>query len=206
VAAIEAPMERNVPLEAFRPYATILTDAKGEVVFCNRKAALLLGSRVRQIVGRRCWEVMGLVDAAGVPFCCASCPVQQQVARGTLEPRHRVIAISARGAPLDLELFTFAIPPRSPGRQPILHLVRPAAIDVDYPAASPELVDKLTSRERQILRLLAAGCDTAAIASRLYISATTVRNHVQHILAKLGVHDRLQAILALLQSRGTHVE
>jgi DNA-binding CsgD family transcriptional regulator len=199
-------MERNVPLDTFRPFATIVTDAKGDVVFCNRKAATLLGRRARQVIGRRCWEVVGLVDAAGVPFCCSNCPVQRQAIKGALQPRHRVIALSARGAPLDLELLTFVVPPRSPGRQPILHLIRPAPIDVEVAGAAPSLVGQLTSRETQILRLLAAGCDTSAIASRLFISAATVRNHVQHILGKLGVHGRLQAILALIQNRDAGAE
>jgi len=60
---------------------------------------------------------------------------------------------------------------------------------------------RLTPREKEILDLLACGWSTSAIASRLYISQATVRNHVQHILAKLGVHGRLEAILTLLRGR-----
>jgi two-component system nitrate/nitrite response regulator NarL len=51
----------------------------------------------------------------------------------------------------------------------------------------------LTRRERDILRLLAAGASTRAMAERLHVSPATVRNHVQHILEKLGVHSRLEA-------------
>ena len=54
--------------------------------------------------------------------------------------------------------------------------------------------ESLTARERQILDCLAQGLGTAAIAERLSISRTTVRNHSQRILAKLGVHSRLQAV------------
>jgi DNA-binding NarL/FixJ family response regulator len=53
---------------------------------------------------------------------------------------------------------------------------------------------KLTPREDEILRLLARGIDTGGIAAELMISRTTVRNHIQHILHKLGVHSRLEAI------------
>ena len=52
----------------------------------------------------------------------------------------------------------------------------------------------LTGRELEILRLLAAGLSTAAIASDLSISSTTVRNHVQRIITKLKVHSRLAAV------------
>lgn len=52
----------------------------------------------------------------------------------------------------------------------------------------------LTDRELEILGLLATGSSTAAIASNLSISSTTVRNHVQRIITKLQVHSRLAAV------------
>jgi DNA-binding NarL/FixJ family response regulator len=52
----------------------------------------------------------------------------------------------------------------------------------------------LTAREMEILRQLAKGRATAEIAERLHVSRTTVNNHVQHILRKLGAHTRLEAI------------
>ena len=52
-----------------------------------------------------------------------------------------------------------------------------------------------------MLNLLSRGLDTPGVADSLCISSTTVRNHVQHILAKLEVHGRLPAILAMLQER-----
>jgi DNA-binding NarL/FixJ family response regulator len=52
----------------------------------------------------------------------------------------------------------------------------------------------LTRREIEILRLLACGLQTAAIAERLRVSRATVKNHVQNLLAKLGLHSRLEAV------------
>ena len=52
----------------------------------------------------------------------------------------------------------------------------------------------LTSREREILQLIAEGLTNGAIATRLFISVNTVRNHVQSILGKLGVHSKLEAL------------
>ncbi|MDF0643964.1 MAG: PAS and helix-turn-helix domain-containing protein [Nitrospira sp.] len=52
----------------------------------------------------------------------------------------------------------------------------------------------LSLREKEVLRLLAAGKTAKDIADMLYISAVTVRNHIQHILEKLGAHSRLQAL------------
>ncbi len=58
----------------------------------------------------------------------------------------------------------------------------------------PARLCALTSREQQILQLLAEGLAATAIARRLYISLATVRNHTQHILAKLGMHSKLEAV------------
>ncbi|UCE90537.1 MAG: response regulator transcription factor [Pseudomonadota bacterium] len=52
----------------------------------------------------------------------------------------------------------------------------------------------LTRREREVLMLLAEGLPGTAIASRLAISVTTARNHIQHLHAKLGVHSKTEAV------------
>ena len=57
----------------------------------------------------------------------------------------------------------------------------------------------LTARERQCLELLVEGQDTAAMVSRLGVSAATVRTHVQALLTKLGVHSRLEAAAFAVQ-------
>jgi pimeloyl-ACP methyl ester carboxylesterase/DNA-binding CsgD family transcriptional regulator len=64
------------------------------------------------------------------------------------------------------------------------------------PAGSGALVlDELTSRENQVLELVAQGLDNATIGDRLHISERTARNHVSAILAKLGINTRAQAIV-----------
>jgi DNA-binding CsgD family transcriptional regulator len=55
----------------------------------------------------------------------------------------------------------------------------------------------LTPREMQVTRVLATGCSTAALADVLDISVHTARRHLEHILAKLGVHSRAAAVAML---------
>lgn len=54
----------------------------------------------------------------------------------------------------------------------------------------------LSTRERDVLRLVAEGCRDQEIAARLYLSHHTVANHVRNILAKLGVSSRAAAVAA----------
>lgn len=56
------------------------------------------------------------------------------------------------------------------------------------------LLADLTDREREVLRLLAQGTRNDAIAQRLFISPQTVQTHVRNLLAKLGVHSKLEAV------------
>jgi len=56
------------------------------------------------------------------------------------------------------------------------------------------ILDALTRREMEVLRLLAAGGDASTIAAQLHVSPLTVRTHIRSVLAKLDVHSQLQAV------------
>jgi DNA-binding NarL/FixJ family response regulator len=66
--------------------------------------------------------------------------------------------------------------------------------------APPRALDDLTTREREILRLIALGLSNAEIGRELFISETTVKTHVTHVLQKLDLRDRVQAVVLAYQT------
>ncbi len=79
--------------------------------------------------------------------------------------------------------------------KPIPATTRPCFLD-QAPTPSPDpAIDTLTSREHDDLQQIVAGCSNQEIAANLYLSEATVKSHVGHILTKLALRDRVQAVI-----------
>jgi DNA-binding NarL/FixJ family response regulator len=82
------------------------------------------------------------------------------------------------------------------GPTAVERLLRRFSVPVDDHPMDSAAVGSLTDREAETLRLLANGLSNAEIAATLVVSETTVKTHVSNLLRKLGVRDRVQAVIA----------
>ena len=178
----------------------------GRIVFWNRSAERLLGYAAREVVGKPCCDVFVGRDPAGNRLCYQGCHVQTLVKRGEAVEHFQMATRTKAGRPVWLDISILAVPGARRDAATTVHLFRDVttAHEVEtlvrerLTQTRPPLDDgqpspELTRRELDILRLMVAGASTRAMADRLHVSPATVRNHVQHILDKLGVHSRLEA-------------
>lgn len=181
----------------------MMADAYGRVVLWNRAAERLLGRVAAEVIGRPCCDVLRGTDSAGDSVCRPGCPILAAARQGESTAAFDLDVETAAGRPLTLNVSTLASPPDGTTGALLVHLFREAKARPSgqarngHPAGGPggsNGSSPLTPRELEVLRLLAAGANTRMAAQRLGVSPATVRNHVQNLLGKLGVHSRLQAV------------
>jgi DNA-binding CsgD family transcriptional regulator len=177
-------------------------DPDGRLLAVNRRGAELLGCVGREVLGKPCDQVVGGLDIEGRPFCSIDCPAVQ-LARDGRAIAPLVISVGgAAGARRWCRILVLPLAAGDEGMPCLVHCALPADNELRMRAylggvaARAQLAVRvgLTRREQEILDLLALPLDTRAVADRLHLSHVTVRNHVQHILTKLGAHSIHEAV------------
>jgi PAS domain S-box-containing protein len=181
------------------------TDANGIIVGWNTAAERLLGYSAREVKGRACCQILDGYDAAGNRLCFAGCQIATLLRREEPVQSFEMRTRTKSGRPLWLSISVLSTAAdRAAGLT--IHLLRDITATKELLTLVHERLDgngtarngngagELTRRELEILRLLTEGLNTAGAAERLHVSRATVRNHVQNIFAKLGVHSRLEAV------------
>lgn len=195
-----------------------VADSHQRIVQINDAACELLGvDNARDVLGQHCYQVIRGRRMDGAPLCEAQCHVWTTVREGAT-PGAFDMLLPARGAGrngsverLPVEISCVLISgPNGLGDGQVLHLMRDARntqAAMDFAngvveeasrflagATVEREIDVLTRQELRVLALIARGSDTATVAAALSLSTATVRNHIQHILKKLGCHSRLEAV------------
>jgi DNA-binding CsgD family transcriptional regulator len=201
------------------PDPVFVTDRHNHIVFWNQSAERVLGYSAEEVVGLPCAGALQGCDVFGNRYCSDSCPVTQIAVRNETI-RHfdlRFLAKDRRTVQVDVSILNLAV--RAPDHFLLIHILKPsdrleaprrAADEISQVPRSPlEMVRespdararKLTTREVEVIGMLAAGHTTPEIASRLHISTLTARNHVQNLLEKLEVHSKAEAVAFAFQKR-----
>lgn len=177
--------------------------ADGRIVLWNRAAEKILGYAARETLGRLCCDLFVGRDGANNRLCYKGCHVMTLVKMGDPVQSFDMQTRTKAGRPIWLNI-SILVTQNGHGGPVTIHLFRDVTTTKELlnlvqerlatPAAPPDINGDLTRRELEILRLVSTGADTKTAAAQLHVSPATVRNHVQNILGKLGVHSRLQAV------------
>ena len=197
-----------------------------QIVLWNEAAEMLLGFEAEEVLGRRCYEVIGGRDESGCLVCHQNCAGMVMALRQELVPTRDLLVRTKAGGEKWMSVSTVLSPSRWTNTRVLAHLFRgigrqkeieqyvkqvlsngaklflsPATDSPTTPPLSHPWLERLTGREREVLRLLVSGGSTKAIAEKLSISPFTARNHIRKILATLKVHSRLEAVTLGLRNR-----
>jgi len=186
------------------------------ILYWNTAAEAILGFNSEDVAGQFCYQLLHGYDEGKRLICNARCQVMKLAMKSKPVPNYDIHMRTRQGDRrwLNMSVFTYKLN-STYGKKVIVHLfhdlkhkevdekVLNHLVEVvnrfqDVPQENRDTIAplpvKLTPRECEVLSLLASGNGTKDIAEFLSISINTVRNHIQHILEKLEVHTRLEAV------------
>lgn len=176
-------------------------DRNGKIVAWNQAAEHAFGYTRSKALGQNCWELLSGRDIFGNQSCCEGCPIRS--AAFDNEPINR-FQIDFETAAHERKRFTVStlILFNGSGQKVFVHLCHPEpeatennlTRHANNPSTVKTKLRALTPRETEVLSLLHQGMTVAQVAAAMRISPSTVRNHTQHILFKLHVHSRFEAV------------
>ncbi len=202
----------NIATALFRTVDGVFAVDSGQrVTFWSPACSQLLGIPAEEAIGQQCCEVLKGKDPFGNPFCRKECAVSR-LGQGKRAPKMFPLwTIDPDGEILKLSVSIILVPSHQTDRWTCVHLLHRDPymdmLDAIDPSAqakrleagkargpSTEPLSPLTPRENEVITLLAEGHSTSTISRLLDIRRVTVRNHIQHIEEKLGVHSKMEAV------------
>lgn len=190
-------------------------DGKQRIIFWNPGCEELFDRSSQWVLGRPCNDVVcGRTLASDEVFCRPNCRVAQLSTGGDGPSRFSIRTNGGDNQPLTFSVEIMLVPSRCSKKWIMLHLLHrhinqdvlsamdntPRIGKVNSGVGKSAIEDfarpqsRLTARETEVLQLLSEGLSSTVISKRFTVSHTTVRNHIQHIQSKLGVHSQTEAV------------
>lgn len=176
-------------------------DRYGQIVVWNRAAERTFGYTESEALGQQCWKLLSGRDVFGNRSCCEGCPIRTTAFNNEPISRFQIDFKTATHERKRFNVSTLMFFNR-PGKEVFVHLCssesgadnNPATKTLPNQSAANSPYKALTPRETEVLTHLNRGMTIRKIASTLGISVSTISNHTQHILLKLRVHSRFEAV------------
>jgi len=190
-------------------------DDAERIVFWNGAAERILGFRSQDVIGKFCYDVIGS-DLCEHSQCGPGCEVMRRARKGRATESYDVLARTMSADPRLLNISIVVLRGTRQSMTLAVHLFRDvsesrrvqmqvqrelATVASESEREMGTAGTRLTRRELEVLRLLTTGVGNSQIAETLGISPITVRNHIEHVLAKLGVHSKLEAVVFAARHR-----
>ncbi len=184
--------------------AAFAVDWSFRILYANGKLLRIIGRSLGSVQGRPCSEVVRGCRLDGEPLCGPACPIVQQLQSeeqvqsfdmAVAENGGGLVWLNAGGlrAPADWSPVAAVFLLRRIWLPQVIRGLERRGLEEPH-TSGKDRRPELTPRELKVLSLLTKGGSTEGIASELWISPATVRNHVRSILRKLGVHSRAEAV------------
>ncbi len=197
-------------------------DRNQRIIHWSPSAEQILGHPAQEVLGQFCYDVLGSRDAQNYRFCRRNCPIVTNARRGRLTSDYDVLTRTKDGSEVWINVSILLLKIKRSQSPLIIHLIRDVterrrveglarraveslrelsteqrqtAGQAAGPDTRPTPLPALSRRELQVLQLLASGLGTRQIADDLGVSPITARNHITHVVSKLGARNRLEAVL-----------
>jgi len=194
--------------------AAFAISADGEIQYWNKAAERLFGFPAEEVRNKTCHQILEGIGVLGTRVCHEGCSVMECAGNETEIPNFDMSVQTRSGQRLWINISTLVFENSRNARRLLIHL----AHDISEQKKTEQLVEKmldlseqfrdlsesavraapissLSEQEISILRLFAAGKNSAEIAKSLHISLQTLRNHLHHVNQKLRTHNRLEAVM-----------
>lgn len=201
-----------------------VVDDELRIRYWNGAAEKITGFGSRDVLGQKCYQILQGYDEERRLICKDTCHVAELALKSEPVSNYDIRSLTNKGDKRWLNMSIITAKMGGNGyKKLIVHFFRDVTqkkegeiffrkiletasryhnipIELNDNGDPQILIEDLTGREREVLNLLTRGLSSREMAEALSISQNTVRNHIQHILKKLQVHSRLEAVTYALNN------